>query len=424
MEKVNLLNLYEEGIVKDGGHNISVPIRKANGEHYSGRTYAIPLKYLYYNEQNGRIGVSLSNYESANEKLVPGHNEEYNNIIQKMLVDDGEEKTKKDMDVLKRDIAHKGQGEPGYVLNDGRVIDGNRRFTAKRLLEQDPTITEVQYFEAVILDDLSVQNHNDQKKIKSLELQIQFGKIDKVDYNPIDRAIDAYKTIVVNTVMTVTEYKDYAGLKKKEVEKRLLEAELIVKFLSFVNSSPENYGLAKQLDLDGPLQDLVPKYKKIKNSKNSDQLLNSIFAKLLQARTVKENYKEDYRHVVQNIIGSKNEIQFMEEMEKATDIIVDTLDTKEQTKNNVDLFTRLNTNKITIKALAEVKTVSSKYLEKEKNLKERSKPIKLITTAINSIESIEEDVISDLPEDEKKAFYNSVKTLKKHIDSMMPEEVK
>ena len=32
----------------------------------------------------------------------------------------------------------KGQDEPGYVLSDGRVIDGNRRFTAKRLLEQDP----------------------------------------------------------------------------------------------------------------------------------------------------------------------------------------------------------------------------------------------------------------------------------------------
>lgn len=54
-------------------------------------------------------------------------------IVQNMLTND-DDKTKKDMEVLKRDIAMKGQDEPGYVLSDGRVIDGNRRFTARRLL--------------------------------------------------------------------------------------------------------------------------------------------------------------------------------------------------------------------------------------------------------------------------------------------------
>lgn len=118
------------------------------------------------------------------------------------------------MDILIKDIEKKGQADPGYVLSDGRLIDGNRRFTARRMLDQDPLVTEQQYFEAVILDDLSVNNQDDKKKIKSLELQIQFGKVDKVNYNPIDRAVDAYKTIVDNNIMTVIEYAEYAGIKK------------------------------------------------------------------------------------------------------------------------------------------------------------------------------------------------------------------
>lgn len=134
------------------------------------------------------------------------------------------------MEVLKRDIAMKGQDQPGYVLSDGRVIDGNRRFTARRLLDQDPAIIEQQYFEAVILDDLSVENIDDRKRIKSLELQIQFGRLDKVDYDPIDRAIDAHKTVSVNTIMTATEYSKFAGLTSNAVSNLLLEAELIVKF--------------------------------------------------------------------------------------------------------------------------------------------------------------------------------------------------
>lgn len=293
MGNINLLELYKTGIVKEGGHNINVQIEKPNGEKYSGKTYAIPLNYLYYNEQNGRIGVAISDYESANGELTPGHNEEYNMIIQKILEDDEESKTKDGMKALKRSIATQGQDEPGYVLNDGRVIDGNRRFTAKRLITQDPEISGQQYFEAVILDDLSVQNHDDLKKIKSLELKIQFGKLDKVDYNAIDRAIDAYKTIVLNNIMTAKEYSEYANLTQNEIHKRLTEAELIVKFLEFTNANPDNYALAKELDLDGPLQELIPQYKKFKGTVNSEQLLNSLFAMILQIRATKDDYKKD-----------------------------------------------------------------------------------------------------------------------------------
>lgn len=421
MENINLFDLYKKGFVKEGGHNVNVPIKKASGEKYDGRTYAIPLKYLYYNEQNGRIGVSLSDYESTNGQLIPGHNEEYNMVIQNMLAY-SDETTKKDMETLQRDIAIKGQDEPGYVLSDGRVIDGNRRFTAKRLLEQDPLITEQQYFEAVILDDLSVQNHDDQKKIKSLELQIQFGKLGKVDYNPIDRAIDAYKTIVKNNIMSVAEYKDFAGLTPNEVNKRILEAELIIKFLEFANTNPDNYALAKQLDLDGPLQDMIPQYKKIKGSDNSEQLLNSLFAKIIQMRSSKEDFKGEFRQIVKNVVGTKNEEKFIEDMEDATDTIVEALDKEDVIKNNVDLFSTLQSDQEAVRALAKVQTITSNHSEKAKNYKEQNKPVKLAEKALSSIEAIDKKIITGLPKSEMAKLQSSLEKLKSKIDDLLSEE--
>ncbi|MEI5893511.1 RNA polymerase subunit sigma-70 [Bacillus luti] len=421
MGNINLFDLYNEGFVKDGGHDINVPIKKASGEKYSGKTYAIPLKYLYYNEQNGRIGVALSDYESINGKLHPGHNEEYNKIVQNMLSND-DDKTKKDMEVLKRDIAMKGQDEPGYVLSDGRVIDGNRRFTAKRLLDQDSTITEQQYFEAVILDDLSVENIDDRKKIKSLELQIQFGKLDKVDYNPIDRAIDAYKTVSVNTIMTATEYYKSAGLTSNEVNNLLLEAELIVKFLEFSNTHPDNYALAKQLELDGPLRDMLPQYKKFKNTANATQLLNSLFAKIIQVRSSNEDYKLEFRQIVKAVVGTKNEEKFIEEMEESTDTIVEALDNKEPIKNNVELFSLLHHNQEAVQAIAEVQNISNKHSEKAKNRKNQNMPAKLANQAIAKIESIDKRIVQELPKAEKNKLNESLEELRKQIEVLLSLE--
>ncbi|CDB16103.1 putative uncharacterized protein [Clostridium sp. CAG:221] len=421
VEKINLLELYKDNIIKDGGHKVNVPIRKANGKEYDGFTYSIPLKYLYYNDLNGRIGVALSEYESENEQLIPGHNEEYNMVIQGFLAEE-DGKTKKEMEILKRDIGIKGQAEPGYVLSDGRVIDGNRRFTAKRLLEQDEEIMEQQYFEAVILDDLCVENQDDLKRIKSLELQIQFGKLGKVDYDPIDRAIDAYKTICVNNIMSAKEYSEYSNIKITEVNKRIYEAELIVKFLEFINTNKDNYAIAKQLDLDGPLQDLVPQYKNIKKSDNLDQILNTIFSKILQIRISKEDFKKEYRQIIKNVINSSQEEGFIEEIEDDTDVITDFFDSNKKIKNNIDLFKRLNENKQVQTAIANVKSISKKYSEKAENEKQKNTPIKLVEKAINSIESINRGIICSLTKEDKTKLINELKKLKSQVDNLILKE--
>ena len=51
----------------------------------------------------------------------------------------------------KNNIEQFSQLEPGVVLTDGRVIDGNRRFTCLRVLHRETGKQEYNYFEAVIL---------------------------------------------------------------------------------------------------------------------------------------------------------------------------------------------------------------------------------------------------------------------------------
>ena len=72
-------------------------------------------------------------------------NPDYNNKIATFIEEDNATALKK----TKKSIKEKGQQVYGYVLQDGRIIDGNRRFTALRQLQTE--IGTSQYFEAVII---------------------------------------------------------------------------------------------------------------------------------------------------------------------------------------------------------------------------------------------------------------------------------
>lgn len=163
--------------------------------------YKIRLDQLYFNDQNDRIATWISQYkaEHADVALESLGHSEYNDIIQGFIIESNPEaikKTQNNIDLI-------GQQEAGVVLTDGRIIDGNRRFTCLRNIEKKTGKT--QYFEAVILDH---DIRNNAKQIKLLELMIQHGVDKPVDYNPIDRLVGIYNDIVDKKLLTVKEYAD------------------------------------------------------------------------------------------------------------------------------------------------------------------------------------------------------------------------
>ena len=116
------------------------------GETKDYPVYKFPLECLYYNDQNGRINTVYHQYISNHGKLTPEIGDsKYNEIFEKFIF----ESKKQALKDTKKSIEERGQQEPGIILADGRVIDGNRRFTALRKLQEEKNIRW--YFEAAIL---------------------------------------------------------------------------------------------------------------------------------------------------------------------------------------------------------------------------------------------------------------------------------
>ncbi len=99
-----------------------------DGRWVNADVYLIPLKYLYFNDQNDRIGVSRDAHSEEFDKydlnkLALGENrdyeqlEEYNKMVARHIRDSNIEKWKS----TTKNIKLRGQIEPGVVTNSGRV---------------------------------------------------------------------------------------------------------------------------------------------------------------------------------------------------------------------------------------------------------------------------------------------------------------
>lgn len=265
--------LLQEGIA----NNYVIPTeytRKLtiDGHTDSYQVYKIRLDQLYYNDQNDRIATWVSKYKA--EKNIDKINvldEKYNDIIEKFIY----ESNSKAIDKTKNNIELVGQREPGVVLNDGRVIDGNRRFTCLRKIEKDKA--ETQYFEAVILERDIEKN---EKEIKLLELSIQHGEEGKVDYNPVDKLVGLYNDVIKNELITIEEYCKTVNESKTSINKKIEQAKLMVEFLEFINAK-EKFYIARDLELDGPLGEIPAILNKAKTDGEKEDLKLIIFSNLI-----------------------------------------------------------------------------------------------------------------------------------------------
>ena len=168
-EKISLLEKVQDGLVDKTGAKPKLPTTITDLNQETLEVYRIPLKFLYYNDRNGRIASVISRVSDDIKVAYEFEDNNYNKSIENMICEANTSALKN----TKKSIKDKGQQVFGYVLDDGRVIDGNRRFTALRQLEQETGKTF--YFEAVILP-FTYDKKTDRAKIKQLELAIQIGR--------------------------------------------------------------------------------------------------------------------------------------------------------------------------------------------------------------------------------------------------------
>lgn len=359
--------------------------------------YKFPLEYLYYNDQNGRINTVYHQYISNHGKLTPEIGEsKYNEIFEKFIFE-SKKQALKDTQVS---ISEKGQQEPGVILSDGRVIDGNRRFTALRRIQRDTNIK--QYFEAVILS-FDIKNKLDEKKIKELELDLQLGRQERVSYDPINRIFDVYNTIEVQKLMTREEYKKASGAgNTKRINRDLRLADLIIKFLSIVapNENPiDKFYLARELKLDGPLEDIERTINKLKKDKETitQNVLTILAVQIAKSEVGDRDITRKIRDVKYNILDNPEmKEHFISATDEHVDNIIDFFESNPIDKAS-DLKNNLNNN-------LEIAEVSSKLLQTTNRLSNKGQITANRRQSLVKLQEIR-DTLEDLSSEDLKELH-------------------
>ena len=237
---LSLIKLAKEGKLEKTGAKPKLPIKVDGVSSETLDVYKIPLDYLYYNDKNGRIATGISQYEG---ELHPANDQDdpnYNIFVEKLIEQDNTNALKRTTNSIKES----GQQVYGYVLDDGRIVDGNRRFTALRDIHR--TTGKTVYFEAVVLP-FSYNNSTERVKIKKLELAIQMGVEERQSYDPVDLAVDIYQpTGGEAPIMTQADYAADSHMRPTEVKKYYDGAVYMRKFLEFIGTSKNKYNILKE----------------------------------------------------------------------------------------------------------------------------------------------------------------------------------
>lgn len=237
---LSLIKLAKEGKLEKTGAKPKLPIKVDGVSSETLDVYKIPLDYLYYNDKNGRIATGISQYEGELHPANDQDDPDYNIFVEKLIEQDNTNALKRTTNSIKES----GQQVYGYVLDDGRIVDGNRRFTALRDIHR--TTGKTVYFEAVVLP-FSYNNSTERVKIKKLELAIQMGVEERQSYDPVDLAVDIYQTTGGEApIMTQADYAADSHMRPTEVKKYYYGAVYMRKFLEFIGTSKNKYNILKE----------------------------------------------------------------------------------------------------------------------------------------------------------------------------------
>ena len=259
----------QEGLADGSIHKTpGFEILTIDGHRSSYAVYEVKVDRLSYNVRNGRIATFISRYKQDVGELPGEGTPEMNDLIEKFIEEDNPKRLNK----TKLDIQAKGQQRPAVVLSNGVIIDGNRRFTCLRKLQREEG--ETRYLRCFILD-----SSLDDKSLKGLELELQFGQDEKVSYDPISRLVDIYEWCRVGD-MDTEFYRSKAGMSKKDMDSFLGQADLMVEFLQFINAD-EQFHIVQDLKLQGPLEALYNAVRKCHDDDRAEDLKIAVFANCL-----------------------------------------------------------------------------------------------------------------------------------------------
>ena len=394
------MNLLNEGIAQNAVIKTAMTRKLTiDGITKPYPVYKVRLDWLFYNDQNDRIATWMSKYKAQHEGFAPdiSNREEYNSIIEQFIVESNPDAIKK----TQTNIELVDQREAGVVLVDGRIIDGNRRFTCLRRLSKKND--RFNYFETVILDR---NFETSAKQIKMLELSIQHGEESKVDYAPIDRLVGVYNDIVETKLLSEEEYAKSTNESVGEVKKRVELSKILVEFLEFINA-PMQFYIARDLQLYSSFEELHKLLKKCTTEDEKEDLKNSIFCNIIiepmgdMARFIRK---------FKDVIGSDYQEEFMEEQRELAEKTLELLpESGKVTTSVIRDVLRANEN---------LRGEMERSIEKAKKKETHNRPIQLAEKATNALEDIDQNIILKMNDSELRRLDRQLDRLEKLLSEI------
>lgn len=395
---VNLLSLIGTEVVQK-----TTLTRKVT---YAGKTAAYPvykvrLDALYYNDQNDRIATWITRYRSEHgaESLGQLEGEAYNGVIENFIYESNPESIQK----TQKNIALVGQREPGVALADGRIVDGNRRYTCLRRIQRESP--EPIYFETVIMD---VDIQRDKKQIKILELAIQHGEEKKVDYDLIDYAVGTYLDVVKTQLLTIEEYATSTNETVADVKKRIEVAEVICEFLEYLKL-PEQYHVARDLQVYSFFQEMMAPLRQLSGDEKQQLKTIAFNNVLMHALLDQRKFIRDIKGLIKNntyTMYFEDQMELNAQIHKKFDVAAI------YSKADLDRFAQDN------EALAEELQMSlQRALLRARKTQVLGKPIENVTKCINLMTEVDSRLFGKLSDTERRNLTKNFSELGGMINS-------
>lgn len=378
MNRIDLISMIKNEEISKTGAKPKLPVKIVGISEENLFVYRVPLEYLYYNNENGRIASAISRLDKELHPAYDDENPEYNDLIEKMIVEDNLSALKQ----TKSSIKKNGQKVFGYVLSDGRVIDGNRRFTALRQLSRESGTSH--FFEAVILP-VTYDSKASRAEIKRLELAIQMGIEERESYDPVDLAVDIYQTIITNKLMTEQDYAREANLSPRGVSIKISAVELIHDFLKFVNAKEHAYHIVKDAKLYNSLEELSKKLNKQypKKGPKYEEAKIASFSILIKILATGGQTVHELRPFYE-ILTSSSMDEFIDGAEEAIEEMRDNLESQE-IKSVTDLRVAIESS------TPEIRQINETFIQ-VKNKQNRGKNVQEFMGQVKDAKEMLEDI--------------------------------
>ena len=372
-------------------------IVRVDGQNRDCRVYEVRIDHLHYNVQNGRIATFISRYKMEHGELPEGV-DDCDALIESMIAANNPQRLK----ATKFDIKAKGQQEVAIILSNGIVVDGNRRFTCLRMLSREESAPR--FLRCYIFPDTY-----DEKAIKGLELEIQLGRDEKVNYDAISRLVDI-NTWVNEGPMTKDEYALHAGMKPADMTKALREIDALNDFLDLIDS-PGAYHIAQDMKLQGTVESLANKLQKCKDDDEREDLKVIVFSNVLtgnlgdRARAVRELCDD----AVESLRGDG---EFAEEQ---LDIAEQVLGKFEERAEGTPVSTEFIRDHVASDAVlkSEQKASCEKARMKAGNRKIKNGQVRNVHDALGSLEGVDAELLGKLAPEQLKDMMEGLDKLLK-----------